>query len=102
MMLESRKIMGLPNLKVSATCVRVPVVRAHSISVTAEFEKPVSVEAAREAVASFAGAMLRAPWLRAEFTDNWDWAALKQAVLSRFGLNKTLSPSHTARLPDLS
>ena len=58
MMLESRKIMGLPALKVSATCVRVPVVRAHSIAVTAEFEKPVSVEAAREAIAAFDGAVL--------------------------------------------
>ena len=58
MMLESRKIMGLPALKVSATCVRVPVVRAHSVAVNAEFEKPVTVEAAREAVASFDGAVL--------------------------------------------
>jgi len=58
MMLESRKIMGLPQLRVSATCVRVPVVRAHSISVTAEFERPVSVAAARAAVAAFSGAQL--------------------------------------------
>ena len=58
MMLESRKIMGLPHLRVSATCVRVPVVRAHSISVTAEFERPVSVAAARAAVAAFPGAQL--------------------------------------------
>ena len=58
MMQESRKIMGLPNLKVSATTVRVPVVRAHSISVNAEFEKPVSVEAARAAIAAFEGAEL--------------------------------------------
>ena len=56
MMLESRKIMGLPNLKVSTTCVRVPVVRAHSVAVNAEFEKPVSVAAAREAIAAFEGA----------------------------------------------
>ena len=55
---ESRKIMGLPNLKVSATTVRVPVVRAHSISVCAEFERPVSVEKARAAVAAFPGAEL--------------------------------------------
>jgi aspartate-semialdehyde dehydrogenase len=55
---ESRKIMGLPALKVSATCVRVPVVRAHSVAVNAEFERPVSVEAAREAIAAFAGAQL--------------------------------------------
>jgi aspartate-semialdehyde dehydrogenase len=58
MLHESRKIMGLPNLKVSATCVRVPVVQAHSIAVNAEFERPVSVEAARAAIASFAGAEL--------------------------------------------
>lgn len=58
MMLESRKIMGLPNLKVSATTVRVPVVRAHSVSVNAEFERPVSVEAARSAIAAFEGAQL--------------------------------------------
>ncbi|GAB5560978.1 MAG: aspartate-semialdehyde dehydrogenase [Synoicihabitans sp.] len=55
---ESRKIMGLPDLKVSATCVRVPVIRAHSIAVNAEFERPVDVEAAREAVVNFPGAEL--------------------------------------------
>lgn len=55
---ESRKIMGLPNLKVSATCVRVPVVRAHSISVSAEFERPVDLLKARAAVAEFPGAQL--------------------------------------------
>jgi aspartate-semialdehyde dehydrogenase len=55
---ESRKIMGLPELKVSATCVRVPVIRAHSVAVNAEFERPVSVEAARAAIAAFGGAQL--------------------------------------------
>jgi aspartate-semialdehyde dehydrogenase len=58
MMLESRKIMGLPNLRVSSTTVRVPVVRAHSVAVNAEFERPVSVEAARTAIAAFEGAEL--------------------------------------------
>ncbi len=58
MLQESRKIMGLPNLKVSATCVRVPVVQAHSVAVNAEFERPVSVEAARAAIAAFEGAEL--------------------------------------------
>ena len=55
---ESRKIMGLPHLKVSATCVRVPVVRAHSVAVNAEFERPVNIEAARAAIAAFGGAQL--------------------------------------------
>jgi aspartate-semialdehyde dehydrogenase len=50
--------MGLPQLRVSATCVRVPVVRAHSISVQAEFERPVSVAAARAAISAFSGAQL--------------------------------------------
>jgi aspartate-semialdehyde dehydrogenase len=45
---ETRKIMHLPELRVSATCVRVPVYRAHSVAVTAEFERPISVERARE------------------------------------------------------
>lgn len=58
MMLESRKIMGLPDLKVSTTTVRVPVVRAHSVAINAEFERPVSVEAAKAAIAAFEGAVL--------------------------------------------
>jgi aspartate-semialdehyde dehydrogenase len=58
MMLESRKIMGLPTLRVSATTVRVPVVRAHSVAINAEFERPISVEAARAAIAAFEGAEL--------------------------------------------
>src|SRR6478609_799627 len=45
---ETRKIMHLQTLRVSATCVRVPIYRAHSVAVTAEFERPVSVEQARE------------------------------------------------------
>ena len=52
---ESRKIMGLPGFQASVTCVRVPVYRAHSIAVSAEFEKPVSVEHARETIAAAPG-----------------------------------------------
>jgi aspartate-semialdehyde dehydrogenase len=47
---EGRKIMHHPAFKASVTCVRVPVYRAHSVAVSAEFEKPVSVEAAWEAL----------------------------------------------------
>ena len=49
MLNESRKILGVPNLLVSCTCVRVPVYRSHSISITAEFERPVDVQEARDA-----------------------------------------------------
>lgn len=55
---EGRKILDLPELRVSCTCVRVPVFRAHSVSIDAEFERPVSIEAAREAIAAFPGAVL--------------------------------------------
>ena len=48
---EGRKIMHLPDLTVSCTCVRVPVVRSHSISVTLRFDKPVSVREAQEIIA---------------------------------------------------
>jgi aspartate-semialdehyde dehydrogenase (peptidoglycan organisms) len=44
---ESRKILGIPDLKVSATCVRVPVVTTHSVAVHATFERPVTVAGAR-------------------------------------------------------
>jgi aspartate-semialdehyde dehydrogenase len=47
---EGRKIMHHPLFRASVTCVRVPVYRSHSVAVSAEFERPVSVEAAREAI----------------------------------------------------
>ena len=53
---EGRKIMHHPAFRASVTCVRVPVYRAHSIAVSAEFEKPVTVEAAR-------AVLLKAPGL---------------------------------------
>ena len=55
---ESRKILHLPELKVSCTCVRVPVVRSHSISVALRFDRPVSVKEAQEAVAKAKGCKL--------------------------------------------
>ena len=55
MVVETRKIMHLPNVAVSATCVRVPVLRCHSESVNVEFGGPVSVEAARAALSEARG-----------------------------------------------
>ena len=55
---EGRKIMHLPELKVSCTCVRVPVIRSHSISVSLHFDRPVTVEQAREVIASAPGCRL--------------------------------------------
>lgn len=52
---EGRRILHLPELKVTCTCVRVPVMRSHSISVTLRTEKKVSIEEAKEAVRAFHG-----------------------------------------------
>ena len=52
---EGRKIMHLPDFKASVTCVRVPVYRAHSVAVSAEFDRPVSVEQACEVLAKAPG-----------------------------------------------
>ena len=52
---EGRKILHTPEMKVTCTCVRVPVFRSHSISVSVECEQPVSVEAAAEAISQFEG-----------------------------------------------
>ena len=58
MFFETRKIMHSPEIEVSATCVRVPVLRAHSEAIWIETEQPVSVEAAREAFAAAEGVVL--------------------------------------------
>lgn len=55
---ESQKILGDSSIKVSATCVRVPVATAHSIAVTAEFENKISVEKARELLSKAPGVTL--------------------------------------------
>ncbi len=64
---ESRKILGLPGLRVAATCVRVPVVTTHSLSVHAVFEREVPVDAARETLRSAPGIVLYDDPARGEF-----------------------------------
>ncbi len=58
MFFETRKIMHSPEIEVSATCVRVPVLRAHSEAIWVETEEPVTVDAARNAFASAPGVVL--------------------------------------------
>ncbi|MGW6427145.1 aspartate-semialdehyde dehydrogenase [Nocardia sp. NPDC055053] len=55
---ESRKILGLPDLLVSGTCVRVPVFTGHSLSINAEFAEPLSVLQAKELLAKAPGVRL--------------------------------------------
>ena len=56
---ESRKILGIPELRVSATCVRVPVITTHSLAVHATFGREVTVEAARKVLAAQPSIVLR-------------------------------------------
>jgi len=55
MLNETRKILGAPEINVTCTCVRVPVYRSHSVSITAVFENEVDVESARAAFAGYPG-----------------------------------------------
>jgi aspartate-semialdehyde dehydrogenase len=59
---ETRKIFNAPSLRVSATCVRVPVLRAHSEAVNLEFNEPFSLASAREILASAPGVKLVEDW----------------------------------------
>jgi aspartate-semialdehyde dehydrogenase (peptidoglycan organisms) len=55
---EGRRILHAPDLKVNCTCVRVPVMRSHSIAVTLRTENKVEIEAAKEAIRNFPGVRL--------------------------------------------
>ncbi len=87
---ESRKIMGLPDLKVSATCVRVPVVRAHSVAVNADFERPISVEAARAAIAAFSGAQLVDDPLKQQYPTPLDFSRQVKCGVGRIRVDSAL------------
>jgi aspartate-semialdehyde dehydrogenase len=55
---EARKIFGDPELRVSATCIRVPVLRAHSVAITFECQRPIAPEEARRLIAGAPGVKL--------------------------------------------
>ncbi|HEY9752021.1 MAG TPA: aspartate-semialdehyde dehydrogenase, partial [Coleofasciculaceae cyanobacterium] len=59
---ETRKIFGVPDLRVTATCVRVPVLRAHSEALNLEFSQPFSVEQARQVLSQAPGVKLVEDW----------------------------------------
>ncbi len=59
---ETRKILGIPDLRVSATCIRVPVLRAHSEALNLEFTEPFPVNEAREILATAPGVKLVEDW----------------------------------------
>lgn len=59
---ETRKIFAAPQIKISATCVRVPILRAHSETINLEFEQPFEVNQARELIAAAPGVKLVEDW----------------------------------------
>jgi len=59
---ETRKIFGVPDLQITPTCIRVPVMRAHSEAINLEFEQPFSVDQAREILSHASGVNLVEDW----------------------------------------
>ena len=84
---ESRKILGIPDLAVSGTCVRVPVFTGHSLSINAEFARPLSVQRAHELLAEAPGSRSSTcplHWRRPASTSPW-WAGSVRIPACRAG-----------------
>jgi aspartate-semialdehyde dehydrogenase len=90
MLHEGRKIMSLPDLKVSCTCVRVPVYRSHSISITARFERPVDLEVARAAFEDTPGVALKDDPAKREFPVPLDTTGKDDCLVGRIRKNLVL------------
>jgi aspartate-semialdehyde dehydrogenase len=74
---ESRKILGLPELRVTPTCVRVPVMVGHSVAVRATFEREPAVEEALEVLSSFPGVVVD------EVPTPLEWAGRDEVAVGR-------------------
>lgn len=81
---ESRKILGLPDLPVSGTCVRVPVFTGHSLSINARFSKAISPERAREVLASAPGVQL------SDVPTPLDAAGIDDTLVGRIRVDETV------------
>jgi len=80
---ESRKIMGSPHLRLTATCVRVPVLRTHAEALNLEFEQPFPVEKARQLLAQAPGVALIEDWERNRFPMPIDVAGKDEVAVGR-------------------
>lgn len=80
---ESRKIMGSPNLRLTATCVRVPVLRTHAEALNLEFEQPFPVEKARQILAQAPGVVLIEDWQQNRFPMPIDVAGRDEVAVGR-------------------
>jgi len=80
---ETRKIFNTPQLRVSATCVRVPVLRAHSEAVNLEFAKPMPVQQAKEALANAPGVRIVEDWQANYFPMPIDASGCDEVLVGR-------------------
>lgn len=90
MLHESRKIMALPTLKASCTCVRVPVYRSHSVAITAAFEKPVDAVSARAAFDGRAGIKVVDDPANRQFPVPLDTTGMDDCLVGRIRKNLVL------------
>ena len=81
---ESRKILGLPDLPVSGTCVRVPVFTGHSLSINARFSRPISPDRAREILADAPGVQV------VDVPSPLDAAGIDDTLVGRFRVDETV------------
>jgi aspartate-semialdehyde dehydrogenase len=81
--LETRKILALPDLPISMTCVRVPVRVGHSASMLVETERPLTPEAARAALAAFPGVEVVDDPARNEFPTALDVDGRDEVLVGR-------------------
>ena len=93
---ETRKILGLPHLRLTATCVRVPVLRAHSEAVNIEFEEPFPVQEARELLAVAPGVELIEDFAANRFPMPTDVTGRDAVAIGR--IRQDLSDSHALEL----
>lgn len=93
---ETRKIFGEPDLKVSATCVRVPVLRAHSEAINLEFEEPFEPPAAKEILSTAPGVTIVEDWEQNYFPMPIDATGKDPVLVGR--IRKDISQDHGLEL----
>lgn len=80
---ETRKILGTDDIRISATCVRVPVLRAHSEAINIEFDRPFPLEKARELIAQTPGVKLVEDWKASYFPMPMDASGKDETLVGR-------------------
>jgi len=87
---ESRKILGAPELAISTTCVRVPVMRSHAVAVHAEFAQTPDLEAARAALAAFPGLIVQDDPANSVYPQPLERAGQDDCAVGRLRLDSAL------------